>query len=191
MARILALAGSTRRDSFNKRIVAVAAEAARAAGAEVEVVDLRDYPMPLFDQDAEADFGKPEAARQLKAKMIASDGFLIASPEYNGSITGVLKNAIDWVSRPDEGEARPGLTAFRGKVVTLMSASPGGLGGLRGLAHLRDILSGVGCIVMPQQVAVPASHEQFDDAGTLKSEGTRLRLEALGTSLADFLRRIG
>jgi chromate reductase len=191
MPKILAFAGSTRTDSYNKRVVAVAAEAARAAGAEVEVIDLRDFPMPLLDEDEERANGKPAAALALKAKMAASDGFLISSPEYNGGITGVLKNAIDWVSRPDEGDAPRSMPAFQGKTVVLMSASPGGLGGLRALFHVRDILSGVGCIVLPQQVAVSAAYKEFDEAGVMNAEGFRPRIEALGTTLAEYLARQG
>src|SRR4051812_36524754 len=98
--RILAPAGSTRRDSYNKRLVRLAARGAEAAGAEVAVIDLRDFPLPLFDEDLEREQGPPEAAPRLKTRMVESDGLLIASPEYNSSITAVLKNAIDWVSRP-------------------------------------------------------------------------------------------
>ncbi len=189
MPNILAFAGSTRTDSYNKRVVAVAAEAARAAGAEVEVIDLRDFPMPLLDEDEERANGKPPAALALKAKMAASDGFLISSPEYNGGITGVLKNTLDWVSRPDEGDAPRSMPAFQGKTVVLMSASPGGLGGLRALFHVRDILSGVGCVVLPQQVAVSAAYKEFDEDGAMKADGFRPRIEALGTTLAEYLTR--
>ena len=157
-ARILAFAGSTRTESFNKKLVAVAARGARDARAQVTVVDLRDYPMPIFDQDLEAETGKPDTAGALKATMIGHDGFLIAAPEYNSSITAVLKNTIDWVSRPDEGE-QGGLLAFSGKVVSLMSASPGALGGLRGLVHVRSILGNLGCIVLPGQVTVRNANE--------------------------------
>jgi hypothetical protein len=106
---------------------------AREAGAEVSLLDLKDFPLPLFDQDLEAEQGMPEAGAKLKRLFIDHDGLLIAAPEYNSSVTAVLKNAIDWVSPPASGE--PSLVAFRGKVATLMSASPGALGGLRGLAH--------------------------------------------------------
>ena len=125
--RILAFAGSLRRESFNKKLVPIAAKAARDAGAEVTLIDLKDFPLPLFDQDLEAEQGMPENGKKLKQLFIDHDGLLIASPEYNSSITAVLKNAIDWVSRPAPGEAS--LVAFRSKVSTLMSASPGALGG--------------------------------------------------------------
>ncbi len=124
--RVLAFAGSTRRESFNKKLVQIAANGVRAAGAEVTLLDLKDFPLPLFDQDLEAEQGMPDNGTKLKKLFIDHDGLLIASPEYNSSITGVLKNAIDWVSRPAPDE--PPLVAFRGKVATLMSASPGALG---------------------------------------------------------------
>ena len=121
-ARILAFAGSLRRESFNKKLVPIAAKGARDAGAEVTLIGLEDFPLPLFDQDLEARQGMPENGMKLKQLFIDHDGLLIASPEYNSSITAVLKNAIDWVSRPAPGE--PSLVAFRSKVATLMSASP-------------------------------------------------------------------
>src|SRR5262249_59967372 len=142
--RILAFAGSLRRDSFNKKLVPIAAKGARDAGAEVTRIDLKDFPLPLFDQDLEAEQGMPENGKKLKQLFIDHDGLLLACPEYNSSITAVLKNAIDWVSRPAPGE--PPLVAFRGKGVTLMSASPGALGGLRGLVHVRSILGNIGVI---------------------------------------------
>ena len=181
--RILAFAGSTRRESFNKKLVQIAAAGAREAGADVTDIDLRDYRLPVFDQDHESEQGKPDHAKALKQMMIDHDAFLIAAPEYNSSITGVLKNSIDWVSRPDDGEAAP-LVAFRGKVVTLMSASPGALGGLRGLVHLRSILGNLGCIVLPIQAAVPKAHEAFKDDGTLVDDAQQQRILGLGRTLA-------
>ena len=181
--RILAFAGSTRRESFNKKLVQIAAAGAREAGADVTNIDLRDYRLPVFDQDHESEQGKSDHAKALKQMMIDHDAFLIAAPEYNSSITGVLKNSIDWVSRPDDGEAAP-LVAYRGKVVTLMSASPGALGGLRGLVHLRSILGNLGCIVLPNQAAVPKAHEAFKDDGTLVDDAQQQRILELGRTLA-------
>ena len=181
--RILAFAGSTRRESFNKKLVQIAAAGAREAGADVTNIDLRDYRLPVFDQDHESEQGKPDHAKALKQMMIDHDAFLIAAPEYNSSITGVLKNSTDWVSRPDDGEAAP-LVAYRGKVVTLMSASPGALGGLRGLVHLRSILGNLGCIVLPNQAAVPKAHEAFKDDGTLVDDAQQQRILELGRTLA-------
>src|SRR5438876_12428516 len=120
--RILAFAGSTRGESFNKKLVRIAAEGARSAGGDVTLIDLRDYPLPLFDGDLEAADGLPEKARELKRLFLNHDGLLISEPEYNSSITAVLKNTIDWVSRPVPNE--PPLAGFTGKVAVLMSASP-------------------------------------------------------------------
>ncbi len=181
--RILAFAGSTRRESFNKKLVQLAATGAREAGAEATCIDLGDYRLPVFDQDEEAVSGKPDHAKTLQRLMIDHDAFLIAAPEYNSSITSVLKNTIDWVSRPDDGDAAP-LAAFRGKVVSLMSASPGALGGLRGLVHLRSILGNLGCIVLPDQVAVPKAHDAFNSDGTLVDPGQHKRILGLGRTLA-------
>ncbi|MHC4957015.1 MAG: NADPH-dependent FMN reductase [Planctomycetota bacterium] len=182
MPKILALAGSTRSGSFNKRLAALAAERARAAGAEVSLVDLRDFAMPLYDGDLEAEHGVPETANELRALMTSHDGLLLACPEYNGSITAVLKNAIDWVSRPVEGEAP--MAAFRGKVAGLLAASPGALGGLRGLVHVRAILSGIGMYVVPTQAAVGKAHEALeDDATTKRVDGVVAQVVELATKL--------
>jgi chromate reductase, NAD(P)H dehydrogenase (quinone) len=186
--RILAFAGSLRRESFNKKLVAIAAKAARDAGAEVTLIDLKDFPLPLFDQDLEAEQGMPDNGKKLKQLFIEHDGLLIASPEYNSSVTAVLKNAIDWVSRPAPGE--PSLVAFRSKVATLMSASPGALGGLRGLMHVRSILSNIGVIVLPDQIAVPKAHEAFNADGSLKDSKQHSGIEGLGQTLASFLMKL-
>jgi NAD(P)H-dependent FMN reductase len=186
--KILAFAGSTREASYNKLLVKVAAAGARAAGAEVTYVDLRDLPMPLFDEDLEAKEGMPENARKLKELMVAHDGFLIASPEYNSSITPVLKNAIDWVSRPAPGE--PGLVAFTGKVAVIMSASPGGIGGLRGLVHLRSILGNINVLVLPDQKAIPQAFEAFNADGTMKDPKQQDSVENLGAKLSNVLSKL-
>jgi len=186
--KILAFAGSTRKESFNKKLVKIAAEGARSAGAEVTYVDLRDLPMPLYDGDLETEQGIPENAKKLKELMVAHDGFLISAPEYNSSITGVLKNTIDWTSRPVTNE--PPLACFAGKVVSLMSASPGALGGLRGLVTVRSILSNIRVIVLPDQVAVPKAHEAFDSDGKLKDAKQQASIEALGRDLVVTLAKL-
>ncbi|MGH2362780.1 MAG: NADPH-dependent FMN reductase, partial [bacterium] len=161
---MLAFAGSTRTDSFNKKLVQIAAAGARAAGAEVTELDLRDLPMPLYDGDLEAKEGIPPNAQKFKELMLAHQGLLISAPEYNSGISGVLKNAIDWASRSTPGEAP--LACFVGKVAALMSASPGALGGLRGLVHVRSILGNIHVLVLPDQVAIPRAHEAFNPNGT-------------------------
>ncbi len=180
--KVLAFAGSLRRESYNKRLVRIAASAAEAAGAEVTLIDLKHYPMPIFDEDLEAASGPTEAVLALRAKMVDSDAFLIASPEYNSSITAVLKNTIDWVSRPGPGQ--PSLAGFKGKVAAIMSASPGGYGGLRGLVHLRAILGNIGVIVLPDQLAVPRAFEAFQEDGALRDPKMQAAVEELGRNLA-------
>ena len=188
MPRILAFASSTRRESFNKKLVAIAAQGAREAGAEVTLIDLKDFPLPLFDQDLEAEQGMPENGKKLKKLFIDHDGLLIASPEYNSSLPAVLKNAMDWVSRPAPGE--PSLAAFRGKVATLMSASPGALGGLRGLVHVRSILGNLGVIVLPDQIALAKAHEAFQPDGSLVDPKRQAGALGLGKTLASFIAKL-
>ena len=166
--RLLAFAGSVRRDSFNARLARFAAREAEAAGADAVLLDLAEFNLPLYNGDLEAGEGLPAGAARLKELFLAHDGFLIASPEYNGSISPLLKNAIDWVSRPVVGQ--PPLAWYAGKVAGLMAASPGALGGLRGLVHVRQILSGIGVIVAPAQHAIARAGDAFDDEGGLAEE---------------------
>jgi len=186
--RILAFAGSARNDSWNKKLVRIAAEGARAAGAEVTDLDLADYPMPIYDGDLEVTEGQPDNAKRLKTLMINSHGFLIASPEYNSGYSPLLKNTIDWVSRPVPEE--PNLLAFAGKVTALMSASPGALGGLRGLAQLRQVLSNIQVLVLPGQVTVPLAQNLFKKNGYLRDEKKQKETLELGTTLAHVLRKL-
>ena len=176
-AKILAFSGSLRKESYNQQLVEHAAEHARHRGAEVTIISLADYPMPIYNQDDEDASGIPEHALKFRELMKTHSGFIIGCPEYNSSITGALKNAIDWASRPKEGE-RP-LECFAGKIVALTAASPGGLGGLRGLDHVREILHNIQCHVVPGMVSVASAHEAFDDKGQLKNERTRGMLESL------------
>ena len=180
-AKILAFAGSSRAESFNKKLVATAANAARAAGGEVTLVDLRDYPMPVYDGDLEAASGLPEHAKRMKALFLAHDGLLISCPEYNSSISALLKNTIDWVSRPAPGETS--LQCFDGKVAALLAASPGALGGLRGLVHVRAILGNIGVIVLPTQIAVGRAQEAFGPDGKLKDAKQQASVERLAAQL--------
>jgi len=186
--KILAFAGSTRTDSFNKKLVRIAVSGARQAGAEVTHIDLRDYTLPLYDGDIEQRDGLPANARMLKDLFLAHQGLLIAAPEYNSSISAVLKNAIDWVSRPVPGE--PPLGCFIDEVAALMSASTGALGGLRGLVTVRSILGNIRVIVLPDQVAVPKAHEAFNPDGSLKDPKQQAAVENLGRNLAQVLTRL-
>lgn len=187
--KILAFAGSLRKDSCNKKLIKISVEGAKSAGADVTYIDLKDYPMPIYDQDIETSEGIPENAQKIKDLMIASDGFMISSPEYNSSISGVLKNVIDWASRPTVPDEIP-LVCFKDKVAVLMGASPGYWGGLRGLVHLKAILGNIEMIVLPQQLTVSNAYEAFDAEGKLKNESQHAKAKKLGETLANFLGKI-
>lgn len=187
--RILAFGGSLRRESHNQKLAAIAAAGAREAGAQVTLISLRDFPLPVFDEDLEATSGMPEEAKRLKAIFREHNGLLIASPEYNSSITAALKNTIDWVSR-GESDDEPSLSALAGKTAVLCSASPGGLGGLRGLVHLRAILGNIGITVLPDQIAISKAYEAFTPDGALVDEKQHTRVKALGSSLAKHLSKL-
>ncbi|MDA8127468.1 MAG: NAD(P)H-dependent oxidoreductase [Betaproteobacteria bacterium] len=175
MPKILAFSGSTRRDSWNRKLIQSAADAARAAGGDVSLIDLADYPLPLYDGDLEERDGVPDNAQRLKALFKEHDALLIASPEYNSSMPPLLKNTIDWVSREWQGES--GLVPYHGKVAAIASASPGTFGGMRMLPHLRQILNALGVLVLPGQFSLPHAETAFDaETGALKSPA---RLHAL------------
>ena len=187
MARILVFAGSARRDALNKKLARAAAAFAREAGGEVTLVDLDDYPVPLYHGDLEAAEGMPANALRLRELFLAHDALLIASPENNSSVTALLKNTIDWLSR-DLGDGRgaaSGLAPWKGKVAALMAASPGAFGGVRALPHLRQILATLGVTVLGSQVAVPRAHEAFDEAGALKEPRVAKSVSALARSLVE------
>ncbi len=156
-ARILVFAGSARTDSLNKKLARVAADAVRAAGATATFIDLAQYPIPLYDGDLEAREGVPANARKLKDLFIAHQGLFIVSPENNASVSVLLKNTLDWISRQDGSES--GLVPYHGKVAAMAAASPGALGGLRGLTHLRAILQTLKVLVLSEQFALGRAHE--------------------------------
>jgi NAD(P)H-dependent FMN reductase len=183
--KILAFAGSLRADSYNKKLVKIAAKGAEAAGAQVTYLDLRDYPLPVFDEDLEKTDGMPTSGRKIKDLMLAHDGWLLSCPEYNSSITAALKNTIDWASRKEEGETP--LQCFAGKAACLMSASPGALGGLRGLVVVRMLLSNINMIVLPDQIAVSQAMNAFNPDGTLADAKKHGDVTKLGEKLTNFL----
>ncbi len=185
--KILAFAGSTRKGSFNQRLLQVAVEQLRQQEVEVTLVDLAEYDMPLLNQDDEAAHGLPPNAIRLQDLLLEHDGLLLACPEYNSSITPLLKNTIDWISRP-HGE-RASTVGFRGKPVALVAASGGALGGLRGLRHVREILGNIGMIVLPGQLALSKAHEAFTPEGALADAGQTKALDGVLKPLADYLRR--
>jgi chromate reductase len=185
MANILAFAGSARKDSLNKKLLKIIAAGAEDAGAKVTLVDLAEFEMPLFDQDLETEKGMPDKAGEFKRLMIEHDGFLIASPEYNSAFSPLLKNTLDWASRA-ESDDEPSLVAFQGKAAGIVATSPGGLGGIRGLVHLRMLLGNLGVIVMPEQQAVPNGFHAFNDDGSMSDEKLEARIRRLGGKLVHF-----
>jgi chromate reductase, NAD(P)H dehydrogenase (quinone) len=172
--RIFAFAASLREGSFNHRLIELAAELARRAGAEVSLADFHTFDMPLYDGDLE-ERGLPAGALELQRGLERADGIMIAAPEYNYSISGVLKNAIDWVSR-----ARP--MPWRGKSIYLLSASPSAAGGVRGLWQTRVPLEGCGALVFPDMFSLAAAHQAFDAEGQLRDPvlAERLQREVTG-----------
>ncbi|AMB88106.1 FMN reductase [Pseudomonas agarici] len=158
--KILAFSGSVRRASLNVKLLNLAVAATLEHGAQVTHIDLRKFPLPIYDGDLEAESGVPENAQTLRELLLTHDGLLIASPEYNGSVTALLKNTLDWCSRPANGV--DGLAPFRGKAVGLMSASLSPFGGLRGIIDLRGIMAKLGAIVLSEDVALPTAQNAFD-----------------------------
>ena len=182
MSRILAFSGSSRKESFNKKLVKIAAIGAEEAGASVTVIDLADYPMPLFDEDLEAKEGIPKNALKFKKLLMEHDAIMIASPEYNSAFSPLLKNVLDWASRTESKEESP-LAAYQGKVAVIMSASPGALGGSRGLVFLRMLLANMGVIVLPEQKAISAAFKAFNKDGSLSDEKNQKSVLEIGSKL--------
>jgi NAD(P)H-dependent FMN reductase len=186
--KIVAFAGSGRRDSINKKVVAVAAKGAEEAGAEVTIVNLEDFDMPMFNEDLEAEIGSHPGAQRFKELLIACDGILISSPEYNSSYSALFKNAIDWASRKVGDEKT--LAAFQGKVAGIMAASPGALGGMRVLVTLRMLMENIGTMVLPMQKSVPKALEKFDENGNITDEATEKALKNIGKKLVETCQKL-
>lgn len=186
--RLLAFAGSLRTGSFNRRLIRVLVAGGRAAGAEVDLIELRDYPLPVYDGDIEA-AGMPEVVRTLQTMMGDHDGLLIATPEYNGSMPALVKNTLDWISRP-MADGRMGTALFEGKVAGICSASPGPRGGLRSLIVLRDALAKLGLWVAPSQVAVGNAGSAFDAEGDLVDARQRSSVHAVAAEVTRMARAL-
>lgn len=169
--KVLAFAGSTRKDSCNKKLINNAAEIGQKIGLDVTVVDLKDFPMPFYDADLEQNQGMPENAKRLRKMMLASDRIIISAPEYNGSLSAVLKNTIDWLSRSEDG--KPSREAFVGKKFGIMSCAPGAGGGAKGLDHLRAVIKNIGGEVIDLQVVVPNSYTVFNPQGKIENESIK------------------
>jgi NAD(P)H-dependent FMN reductase len=180
--RLLAFAASLRRGSINRKLLHVAADIARQQGAEVEEHPFAEFAFPYYDGDLESASGPPQAVVRLGKLIEASDGLLLASPEYNYSMPGTLKNTIDWISR-----IKP--TPLRGKWALLLSTSGGMVGGIRGLWQLRIPLEGLGTFVHPDMYALPQGGQAFDEAGALKDAAQRERLEKMLAGYLDAVRK--
>jgi len=173
--KVLSFAGSTRTNSFHKMLSIESASLAEQLGAIVTTIDLKDYEIPFYDADLEAKNGMPATVSQLRKLMIESEIIIIASPEYNGSLTAVLKNVIDWTSRSEDGGSSR--AAFKDKTFLLMSTSPGANGGAKGLIHLKTILETIGGDICDQQIVIPHSYNAFDQNGHLKNAKIRREIE--------------
>lgn len=184
---ILAFSGSSRLGSFNKQALKIAIAGAKEKGTKVSEIDLREFSLPIYDADLEKERGLPGKVMELKTLFLEHRGLLIACPEYNSSITPLLKNALDWVSRPVPNEAP--LACFVGKVASLVSASPGALGGMRALMELRTLLCNIQVIVLPRPVSVQKANEAFLEDGNLKDERMQRSLMNIGRELAQFLKK--
>jgi NAD(P)H-dependent FMN reductase len=167
--KLLVFAGSTRQQSFNRKLAAVCARMGRAAGAEVTHIELVDFDVPMYNADLEAK-GTPADVMKLKAIAYEHPAWIICSPEYNGSYTALLKNTIDWISSPVKGDPvwSDGDRSMRGKIIGIVSASNGALGGLRSLSHLAPLIHNAQCWLAPKQYAVSRAADAFDEQGNLK-----------------------
>lgn len=180
MQKLLVFAGSTRQQSFNRRLAKVAADMARDAGADATLLELADFDIPLYNADLEAR-GTPADVLRLKQVLWEHPAWIICSPEYNASYTALLKNTIDWASSPVKADPawQDGLKSFRGKVVGMLSASPGALGGLRSQSHLAPLLIGLECWLAPQAFALGQAGSAFDDHGALLQDAHRQRVRGV------------
>lgn len=190
--RILVFAGSARRESLNKKLARVAAREASVPGVEVTFIDLDDFPMPIYHGDLEAAEGMPASGLKLREIFIAHNALIVVSGENNQSMPALLKNTIDWLSR-DIGDGKgpnSGLAPYRGKVAALMAASPGAYGGVRGLPHLRQSLSGLGVLVIGPQVPLARADKAFDESGALVDAGAARAVKHAVEALLETVRRI-
>ncbi|HEX7533251.1 MAG TPA: NAD(P)H-dependent oxidoreductase [Methyloceanibacter sp.] len=188
--RLLFFAGSAREASFNKKLALLGRHIAEANGIEAVFVDLKDYPMPIYNGDLEAAEGPPERARAFKALLGEYQGVFIASPEYNSSVTPVLKNTLDWVTRV-RAKGETGLEVFKSRVFAISAASPGYYGGMRSLLNLRQILAvGIGALVIPEQLALPRAADAFEADGSLKDRNQQEMLKGVVEALAIAARKL-
>jgi chromate reductase len=187
--KVLALCGSTRRDSLNRKLLDVAAQGALDEGAEVSFISLGDYPLPLYDADLEKEYGVSGYARALQQQLATHDALLVASPEHNGGYTAMLKNAIDWMSRPTQtGES--GVLLFARKAAAVVSASPGPMGGIRSMVGMRGVLEKLGALVIPQGFSLGAAHQAFGADKKFVDDKAGAEVRAVGIALVGVARLI-
>jgi chromate reductase, NAD(P)H dehydrogenase (quinone) len=183
--KILIIPGSLRTGSHNARLAALAAKELALAEGEVTRISLEDYPLPLFDADLAVSSGPPPQAGQLKRMLMAHQGVFITSPEYSASVTPLVKNTIDWISRVRE-PGEPTYAAFKGRVFAIGAAASSGNGGVRSLMALRQILElGCGALVIPEQIAVPRAEQAFDDMDNLKDDALAAALKTMARRLVE------
>lgn len=187
--KILALCGSARRDSLNRKLLEVAARGAHDDGGEVTFISLADYQLPLYEGDFEMECGVPQRVRELQQLFAEHEALLIASPEHNGGYTASLKNAIDWISRPRES-GEPGVLLFARKVAAVVSASPGPMGGLRSMLGMRGVLEKLGAIVIPQGFSLGAAHLAFTKGGDLADGKADAEVRSVGAGLVGVARQL-
>jgi chromate reductase len=189
--KILILSGSLRTGSYNTRLAALAAKELTLAEADVTRISLADYSLPIYDADMEANAGMPDMAIKLKQMFGAHQGVFIATPEYNASVTPLLKNAIDWVSRVRE-KNEPTLAAYKNRAFALGAASPGPYGGMRSLMAMRQVLElGCGALVIPEQLSVANAADAFDDMDDFKDKRYANQLKNLARRLIEVARLVG
>ena len=186
--KILVFAGSAREGSLNKKLARLAAKAVNENGGEATLIDLGDYPLPIYDGDLEEKEGMPPAAKRLRGLFVSHPAFLIVSPENNGSMSSLLKNTIDWLSRDTEG--RSGLEPYQGKVAALMAASPGAFGGVIGLTHLRMSLSRLLVHVIPDQFPLPKADQAFAEDGSLTQAWAQKSVQTVAKKLIETTTRM-
>ncbi|MBE7940983.1 MULTISPECIES: NAD(P)H-dependent oxidoreductase [Ramlibacter] len=190
--KLLVFAGSTRQASWNRKLAHQVAEIAAEAGAQPTLLELGDYQVPMYNADLEAE-GTPPDVMRLKEAMAAHPAWIVCTPEYNGSYPALLKNTLDWVSSPVKGDPvwSNGLRATRGKVVGVLSASPGALGGLRSQSHLVPLLFNLQCWVAPATFALSQAASAFDASGRLAQDAARLRVRAVVDEVLRAAQRLG
>lgn len=186
---LVTLSGSLRKESYNHKLAQQAQQAALKLGHEAININLADYPLPLFNEDIEH-LKTPPALIELRKIFSKASSILIASPEYNGSFSAALKNLLDWLSRPANESAPAYQPTFSNYTVALTAASPGGLGGLRGLGQLRELMNNLGSIVIPQQLTIAEAYKAFNEQGELSQAETVDRLTSIVNTLTETDRRL-